>query len=483
MEINRIAEALAAAGYTTDAVLARIGQSGQSALGRNTTLAAARALGDAQDALANLIRLFVLQQVVSEEALRESLPIEDMVAAGLVTGSEGKLRALVEVRPYELTDRDGFVVSDFIPGLDHAPVTVAADYVLGASPASRTLAQIVARDQIESALDLGTGCGVQALHLAQHAQRVVATDLNPRALSLARLSAGLNRVEADFRQGSLFEPVTGEQFDLIVSNPPYVMSPPASARLTYREGVMIGDGLVETIVRQAPAHLRDGGRLQLLTNWAIIDAQPWQDRLSAWVADTGADLWVVERERMDPYEYIEMWLADAGLVGSASWRSDYESWLAYFEQLGITEIGLGWIHLAKAGRENPDIECEQWPHSVAQPVGEVFSRRQAALDAATAETAELLASRPRLHQVNQEQLGAPGAADPTHIVLRQQTGLLRAMQVSTNEAAVLGALDGDLSVGEVMGAVAMLLAEPVDSLIEQVLPTIRLALRHQYLVP
>ena len=102
------------------------------------------------------------------------------------------------------------------------------DYVLGVSPASTSLAQMTMRTPVDSALDLGTGCGVQSLHLARHARRVVATDVNPRALQLSRLTAALNQVEVDIRDGSLYEPVAGERFDLVVTNPPYVMSPPTT---------------------------------------------------------------------------------------------------------------------------------------------------------------------------------------------------------------------------------------------------------------
>ena len=100
------------------------------------------------------------------------------------------------------------------------------DFVLGVSAASTTLAQLTVRRPVPRALDLGTGCGVQSLHLARHSAEVVATDLNPRALALARLTALINGIDLDLREGSLYAPVAGERFDLITTNPPYVMSPP-----------------------------------------------------------------------------------------------------------------------------------------------------------------------------------------------------------------------------------------------------------------
>ena len=131
------------------------------------------------------------------------------------------------MRPYATEDSHLWVVSDLTPGLDGLPQRVGADHVLGISPASTSLAQLTLRDPVASSLDLGTGCGVQALHLATHSDTVVATDVNQRALGIARFNAALNEVadRVEVRDGSFFEPVRGERYDLIATNPPFVISP------------------------------------------------------------------------------------------------------------------------------------------------------------------------------------------------------------------------------------------------------------------
>lgn len=471
--------------YTTDDVLDRIGPLGQAGLGRNSTIAADVALGDAMDPLACLVRLFILQQDVPEEAAAAALDLDEATAAGWLMTEGGLVRALVDIRPYGSPDdgATGYLVSDLTPGMDQMTTPTRPDYVLGASPASLTLAEITMRQPVGRALDLGTGCGVQSLHLVRHADEVVATDLNPRALELARIGAELSSARIGFREGSLFEPVAGEVFDLIVSNPPYVMSPPGGERLTYREGDLLADGLVEAIVRQAPAHLAPGGSLQLLTNWAILEGVAWEDRLRGWVDGTGLDCWVIERERLDVFAYTEMWLTDAGLAGSADWEPQYRSWLAYFRELGISEIGMGWLLLTAAGREQPHQRFESWPHAVAQPVGDVFVDNRRAVDAATQPLHQLLNSRPRLGDVVQETVGEPGAEDPTHVVLRQRTGLLRAIKVGTADGAVLGALDGELTLGQVIAAVASVLGVEAADVGAQVVPVVRDALLDQLLLP
>lgn len=483
LDAARLRADLLAAGYTVDEVLARIGSAGQDGLGRNCTVPAEVALAAATDPLASLIRLFLLQRDVPAALLDGVLDTAALAAAGYLRPVGSALRAEIDIRPYGSPDdgASGWVVADLTPELDHAMQPTSPGYVLGVSPASTTLAQLTMRAPVSSALDLGTGCGVQSLHLSRHAQQVVATDVNARALELAALTAALNQADVDLRAGSLYEPVAGQRFDLIVSNPPFVMSPPRaeSETLAYRESNFEGDGLVETLVRGASEHLTPGGSLQLLTNWAVLDG-PWEDRVAQWVPED-CDAWVIERERMDVFSYIEMWLADAGLAGSPRWRPAYDEWLAYFDRLGITSVSMGWMLITRAQRAVPHRRFESWPHAVAQPVGAVFERNRAAVDASLRSTEELLASRPRLVDVDQESIGTPGAADPEHVIFRQRTGLLRAIKADTALAAVLGALDGELSVGQVVAAVAQLLeAEPAD-LLAALLPELRRALRDQFL--
>jgi len=232
-------------GYTVDAVVEAIGDEGQASLGRNHTVAAQRALGSRDDTLSTLTRLFILQDSVPDTAVRGALPIDALRACGVVESDGDEWRAVVDIRPYGSPDdgADGWLVSDHAATLDTARGAPRADHVLGVSPASTTLAQLTIRRPIGRALDLGTGCGVQALHLARHTQSIVATDLNPRALRLADLSLRLSGVRTELRLGSLYEPAGNDPYDLIVTNPPFVMSPPSKARLTYRESDFTADGL------------------------------------------------------------------------------------------------------------------------------------------------------------------------------------------------------------------------------------------------
>jgi hypothetical protein len=90
------------------------------------------------------------------------------------------------------------------------------------------------------------------------------------------------------------------------------------------------------------------------------------------------------------------------------------------------------------------------------------------------EERELLTTRWRRRaDVQQETVGAPGAADPEVIVLRQQRGMRRARRADTLTAAMVGASDGDLTLHQILAALSGLLEQPVEELVAQALPEVR----------
>ncbi|MFL6159476.1 MAG: methyltransferase [Marmoricola sp.] len=469
--IARLREALHAADYTYDSVSELIGATAQAALGRNETTPGLRATTGGS-AIETLTRIWLLQATVPAQDAERALPglVDELCSAGILERSISEVAARVDLRPYGTDGQQGggnlWVASDLTPGLDGGPQRVGPDHVLGISPAATSLAELTVRTPVARALDLGTGCGVQSLHLVDHVDHVVATDVNARALWLTEINAELNGIARgqgglEVRNGSFFEPVADERFDLIVTNPPFVISPATGERLVYRDSGLPGDRVVEHIVRTLPAHLSPGGTGQILANWAIQRDQPWDERLAGWMADGGCDAWVVQREVLDLPSYVELWLKDAGLHGSPDYYSRYDTWLSWFEDNGVEAVGFGWITLRAAGAAAPDLRLEEWRWEVEQPLGAENAAHFDRLGLLRGlDDAGLLASRPRLRvDVVQETFGPAGAEDPSQIVLRQQRGLRRARQVDTVEAALAGAADGELTTGALLAAIGQLVGE------------------------
>jgi hypothetical protein len=465
-------DALIAADFTYDRVAERLGEEAHRALGRNETRPGLRRTTSGSP-LDTLIRLFLLQTPVSHDEAGLALPglVDRLCNEGLLEQSMSEVAARLDCRPYAADDRDLWVVSDLTPGLDGSPVTVGAQHVLGISSASTSLAQLTMRTDVGRALDLGTGCGVQALHLAGHADEVVATDVNPRALWMTRLNAALNEVEVDVRDGSFFEPVADDRFDLIATNPPFVISPATGERLVYRDSGLPGDRVVEDIVRTGPDRLVEGGWLQVLANWAITD-QPWDERIAGWLR-RDCDALVVQRETLDPSAYVELWLKDSGHHGGRDYAERYDTWLSWLEREGITGVGFGWINIRRGGTGRHDLL--EWPYDVEQPIGPaILEWGDAVEDLAGLDDDALLAAHLQVRSdVQQETVGRPGAEDPEAIVLRQQRGFRRARTADTVEAAFVGACDGDLSVAQLLGALGTLLQRDEAELRTTYLPVVR----------
>ncbi|MDF5756061.1 methyltransferase [Spongiactinospora sp. TRM90649] len=442
-------------GYTLDGVRDRLGDTAAAALAREELIPALRATRDG-DPLAALIRLWWLGTAVPEGALPASDGLwRELAGAGLVAAGEGgALRATVHLQPWET---GGYVVSDRKVRPGDPPLR--PDHVVGAGGASANLAQLVSRRPAGRALDLGTGCGVQVLHLANgRAGQVVATDVNPRALAMARLSWRLSGITTgvEAREGSMFDPVEDERFDLVVSNPPFVIAP--ADGLTYRAARADADAFCRDLVRRAPRHLAPGGRCHLLANWLHVKGEDWRDRVGGWLAETGCDGWAVQRDAQDPAEYVELWLRDSAEQGGPGYRARYDAWLDRLAAMDVTGIGFGWITLHASGTLDPVVRVEELTQRVELPVGGYVDDVLGSIAAAhRIGDDELLAARLTVADgVVEERIGPPGAEDPARILLRQTRGLCRVAPVGTAEAALAGVCDGDLPLGPLLGAIAEL---------------------------
>lgn len=482
--------ALIAAEFTADGLLELLGAPAYAALARSETVPALRATRG-ETPLETLVRLFLLQQPAARERVAAVLPLEACLESGwLREGGQdhGTVVATVDVRPYGGPDgEDWFIVSDLGCAVGGAGGIGSTDegVVLGVGGASTTLAGITVRTPVASALDLGTGSGIQALHAARHATRVTATDLNPRALHITALTLALSGVPAaDLREGSLYEPVGDAAYDLIVSNPPFVISP--GARLTYRDGGMGGDDLCRSLVQGAGEHLNDGGYAQFLANWQHVEGEEWTERLRSWVP-RGCDAWIVQREVQDITQYAELWLRDAGdhRADPAAYAARYDAWLDEFEARKVTAVGFGWITLRKTAAAEPSIVVEEWPHPVEQPLGDTVRAHFERLDwLRTHDDAALLESSFMLSgEVVQEQVGLPGAEDPEHVVLRQGRGMRRATKVDTVGAGFAGVCDGTLSAGRILDAIAQLVGEEQVLLRDRTPAQIRTLVEQGFLEP
>lgn len=481
---QRLREGLTAANYTVDGLNEMLGERAAAALHRGQLHLAIKAARDARAPAAILARLWVFNDAVSGSEIADALPgvvIQELIDSGLVRVVSDGYCGACDLRPYGEESSLWWVASDLGELAIDGPL--ATDHVLGVGGASTTLSAWTPRPGVGRALDIGTGCGVQSLHLAAHTQSIVATDLSGRALAYARVTAGLSGLALELRHGSLLEPVAGEEFDLIVSNPPYVITPRADdvELYEYRDGGMVGDGIVEHLIRSVADNLRPGGVAQFLGNWETgpgVDAgASWQSRVRGWVQDTGLDAWIIQRHTQDTAEYAETWARDGGQVsGSAGFEQLYGRWLTDFERRGVAEIGFGIITLQKPA-EQRDVwfEAEEIAHQVSSPTGQtVLAGLRARSWLAHHSDSEVLSVPWSVaSDVTEERTFILGASDPSAIILRQGGGLRRAVQLDTVMAGLISTLDGDLRPHQIITAIAALTEVDAQEAKRQCLPVLR----------
>ncbi len=551
--LEALAADLTAMDYTVDGVGSLLGGPAYSALGRDqlapALLVARRLLrhddgpdddrnGGVGDPRAVPVLLWLLGEDVAEDDIRAAFP--GLGVAGLEVlrliepapgdahqepgdayqepddvhqepGDAGEIlaprswRAAVELRPYA-SDVGGnlWVASDL--GSEQRPGPLRHDHVLGIGGASLTLAQTVMRTPVERALDLGTGSGIQAFHLLPHARHVTLTDISERALAFARFNLLLNAPalgldprrpgeRVSLRQGSLLEPVEGERFDLVVSNPPFVITPrtgePAES-YTYRDGGLAGDAIVATLVRELPGILTPGGAAQLLGNWEITEGTEWERRIRGFVPP-GVDAWIIQREQLTPVQYAETWLRDAAENRDRdAYLASFAAYLADFASREVEGIGFGsvWLRRPHGPRDLVRVTLEEITHEIEQPVGPHLAAavgrgdwlaehtEQAASGVGVADEFLLVAD-----DVTEERHQRPGAEHPGVILLRQGAGLRRTTLLSTELAGFVSACDGDLTAGQIAGALAMLLDRPDAAFTSELLLDVEQLIREGFLIP
>ena len=476
------------AGYTAEALRDTWGAAADDAIARGLRSPASRALGDRADALAVLGRLLVLGMPQARASVDSALAragAEGLVHLGLAEPDGDRVRPLAVVRPQSYADATGsgqwWIASD----LDEAALggPLPEDHVLGVGGASLTLAGLQLPTRAGRGLDIGAGCGIQALRARAHVDHVIATDISARALSFTRLNALLNGIDGiEVRLGSLFEPVEGERFDRVVSNPPFVITPRVEGvpAYEYRDGGMVGDDVVAAFVRGVGAHLTPGGVAQLLGNWETRDGVPGLERVREWVESSpvALDAWVVERESLDPLSYAELWVRDGGtLPGTPGFTRLVDAWLDDFAARGVTEVGFGYLLLRRPEDAAPTLARYETLHTALAGDGlgahlaaalEAHDRLSAMDDARLA--ASVFAVAP---DVTEARHHLPGAEDPTVIELRQGGGFGRALGVDPGLAALVGACDGDLAAGVLIDAIADLLEVDPTALRADLLPRLR----------
>ncbi|HOS98640.1 MAG TPA: methyltransferase [Deltaproteobacteria bacterium] len=412
-----------------------------------------------------LVRLFILGRVMPEDAAREALEpvvLEDLLAVGLLRKDGGGVRAEAALLAYE----DLYLLCDFLPQVlgGQAP----DDFVLGIGPSTIALANMTVRKKARNVLDLGAGAGFQSIRASDHAERITATDINARALNFGALNARLSgRDNIEFVRGSLYEPVRGRTFDLVVCNPPFVISP--KGRYQYRDSGMEGDTLCERIIRGAPGLLAEGGFCTVLVNWHHKDENDWAARPLSWLDSSGCDIMLVCSETEDPIAYASSWLARDAAVEQERFPETLDRWLAYYDDLGIGKISFGAVIIRRRTCSRNWVFTDRAPEYRAQgPCSDQILRIFAAQDILQ-KGLDLLSLRFLLtpdHELMQTLQAEEGIWKVSNARIRQVKGFPFTGNVDKLMATMLAGCNGERTLDELIRDLAAGLRMDPDRIVK-----------------
>jgi hypothetical protein len=441
-----------------------------------------RLVGD--EPLPTIIKLLILELPVSAEAVARAiapLPVERLASLGIVEATRDLVRARVRLVPHD----ELLIASDrrLVPG--SAPQT---DHVAGVHHPSVTLANLTVRRPVAAALEVGTGCGVQAILTAGHAERVVATDVNERALNFAAFNATLNGItNVEFRAGSFFEPAEGSRFDLVISNPPYVISPDSD--YLFRDSGLPGDSVSRGVVERAPSFLEENGFATVLVAWAHATDEDWSLPLRQWVAGSGCDAWLLRFATEDPLTHAANWNRDNYTHDSVAFAAALDRWLAYFDRLGIEAIAHGAVVLRRRSGGGNWVRADEVPPGRLTAASDHILRVFAAqdfLDGLTDERA-LLEERFELapHDLLEQRVVLrEGKWIVEAITLALEEGLGFLAEIDRHTVRMLASLDGGRTLGELTEGLATSVdadANAREQLVNGILPVFRSMLELGYL--
>lgn len=204
---------------------------------------------------------------------------------------------------------DAWAFSDRID--DPATENVPEDYILPVGRTTRYVDDLAVRVPCGLAVDIGCGQGFLSIRALRHAQRAIATDINPRAVAFAACNGSLAGVgdALDCRLGSFFEPLQDVKgrIDLLTCNPPFVIHP--GGQTVAVATPMEGDGMFEHLVRTTPSMLAPEGWATLVGLWEHAQMGDPVSRVARWLEGSGCDVLVYQFRTYQPEEYLRQWIA------------------------------------------------------------------------------------------------------------------------------------------------------------------------------
>lgn len=429
-----------------------------------------------------LIRLCLVSIPTEESAVRELLGdslLTALLEGGLFRSDPNGIRCPFIIYPV----RGAFILYDHLSAKRQE---VAKYLVMGIGTSSLAPTNATPRRHYRRALDVGCGGGFQTFQLATHCDAVVGLDINPRALELARFASRLNRVSnIDFRLSNFFSAVEGEKFDLIVSNPPFVISP--ESEFHYRDGGLGADRVAETVIRNVSDYLEEGGIAVVICEWAFLKGAQPVERLQQWIAGNGCDVWVSTSKQTDLFTYAMSWLRSyQAHLSPEEYAQTFERWIDYYDKIGMVGVETGLIAMRKRDGQNwfyadeaPPVIRGRWGETLIQLLDIHLLLNTSTVDELLDQPFQLSSAARMRHVYSQN--GNRWASSEAEILLEEP--LPYSGRIDQYTAGLCARCDGTLPLRQLVKEMGEVVGVSFPEIVEAAMPILQGLIQRGYLIP
>jgi SAM-dependent methyltransferase len=436
-----------------------------------------RALQREATAAATLTLLFLYAQALPDKVIERALGPQAhgwLVDGGLLVREGDDVRSAFRLQ----------VAENVLIWADEP--NAGPDAVMAPGPSTVQLLNTLPATLDGSFLDVGTGPGTFALLAAKRgAGRAVGTDISARAAALARFNASFNDLRIEVREGDLLAPVSGERFDWIVGQPPYVTHPPDEPGVTFMHGGPKGDELALRLLGGVSAHLRPRGVAFVLFD-SPIRPTPLHERVRTVVGKAPADVIVFNGPGLTPDRQAMGYAALADPTFGPRYAESALRYRDHIERQRIEEVS----HSLVVVRAREKATEEGWTMSLPVAIfpydWDDLSAYLKGVDLAVAGDDALAASRVRPRDGATVVVARrPGAArDEVHRSIRfDELGLASDRELSEAGALIFDLLATDPSVASAIDRFASAMQQPRADVLPLVVAFVRECLVRALLVP
>jgi SAM-dependent methyltransferase len=316
-----------------------------------------------------------------------------------------------------------------------------------------------------TSIELCSGSGIGALHLARNGTGSVGVDITSRSAHYAAFNARLNGLKVESLCGDLYSPIAGRKFDLICAHPPWL--PSTGDGMIFRDGGDTGEAILQRIIAGLPDHLAPGGTAILVSLGRDGRDASFQHRVRGWLGEAGGNCDIIVG--VDQILSIEALIGSMLQLHLKDKPEKADRLASRLRELGAEKFlhGATFIRQTEAPVAEPPLRLQMSDETTALDFERIFVWRGFRRTVGFAD--RLAAATPRLPadlELNIRHIARDGSMTAHSATLTVRHGLFSAVQPDVWAAQMLTHFDGYQTVANVFETARQACQTPVGFTLE-----------------